>query len=73
MDIDEAPLPHVTRETLAYAMHLSVWSACFKADADVFKGRDESFYEKALKDLQDLSGEQCCRSKFAAASGAYAS
>ena len=58
LDEDEAPLPLVTRETLAYAMTLGIWSVCFKSDDDMFKGRPEAFYEKALKDLQGLGDEQ---------------
>jgi hypothetical protein len=58
LDEDEAPLPLVTRETLAYAMTLGIWSICFKSDDDMFKGRPEAFYEKALKDLQGLGDEQ---------------
>ena len=39
-------------------MTLGVWSVCFKADDDMFKGRAEAFYEKSLKDLQALGDEQ---------------
>ena len=58
LDEEEAPLPFVTSETFAYAMTLGIWSVCFKADDDMFKGRPEAFYEKALKDLQNLGDEQ---------------
>ena len=58
LDEDEAPLPLVTRETFAYAMTLGIWCVCFKSDDDMFKGRPEAYYEKALKDLQGLGDEQ---------------
>ena len=46
LDDEEAQLPYVTRETLAYAMTLGVWSVCLKADDDMFKGRTRGFLRK---------------------------
>ena len=44
LDEEEAPLPYIIRETVAYLMTLEIWSVCFKADDDMFKGRAEAFY-----------------------------
>ena len=53
---DEAPLPCVTRETLAYIMSLSIWSVsqCFKSDDDMFKGKAATFYGKPIKAISGI-------------------
>ncbi len=55
LEDDELPLACITRETFAYALTLSVWSVCFKADDDMLKGRAAMYYQKALKDFQGLA------------------
>ena len=50
---DVAPI--LTRQTVAYAIYLSVQSVCFRTTDEMLKGKPASTYERALADFEKLS------------------
>ena len=51
-DDDVAPI--LTRQTVAYAIYLSVQSVCFRTTDEMLKGKPASTYERALADFEKL-------------------
>jgi len=49
---DVAPI--LTRQTVAYAIYLSVQSVCFRTTDEMLKGKPASTYERALADFEKL-------------------
>ena len=47
--------PILTRETMSYAISLSISCVCFHANNDISKGRASAAYERAMTDLETLS------------------
>jgi hypothetical protein len=47
--------PILTRETISYAISLSITCVCFNANDEIVKGRASGAYERALSDLQSMS------------------
>ena len=47
--------PILTRETMSYAISLSISCVCFHANNDTLKGRASTAYERALTDLDNMS------------------
>ncbi len=46
--------PILTRETMAYAISLSISCVCLHASDDILKGRDSAAYERAMSDLEAM-------------------
>ena len=47
--------PILTRQTMAYAIYLSVQSVCFRTTDEMLKGKPASTYERALADFEKLN------------------
>jgi hypothetical protein len=47
--------PILTRETMSYAISLSISCVCFHANNDTSKGRASAAYERAMTHLNDMS------------------
>jgi len=47
--------PIFTRQTVAYAIYLSVQSVCFRTTDEMLKGKPASTYERALADFEKLN------------------
>ena len=49
--------PILTRETMAYAISLSISCVCLHANDDILKGRASAAYERAMSDLECTSDD----------------
>ena len=47
--------PNLTRETMSYALSLSISCICFHANNNTSKGRASAAYEQAMTDLKNMS------------------
>ena len=47
--------PILTRETMSYAISLSISCVCFNANDEIVKGRASAAYERAMTHLNDMS------------------
>jgi hypothetical protein len=47
--------PILTRESMAYAISLSISCVCLHANDDILKGRASAAYEQAMSDLENMS------------------
>ncbi len=47
--------PILTRETMAYAISLSISCVCLHGNADILKGRTSAAYERAMSDLENTT------------------
>ncbi len=52
---DKTP-PILTRETMSYAISLSISCVCLHANDSIVKGRASAAYERAMADLENMSG-----------------
>ncbi len=49
--------PILTRETMAYAISLSISCECLHANNNILKGRASAAYERAMSDLECTSDD----------------
>ncbi len=47
--------PLLTRETMAYAISLSVSCVCLHSNDEILKGRASAAYERAMSDLENMT------------------